>query len=315
MPNPVSITIVAQPSKSSAKVRSVDARQRAQARREAIAKQDRNRKLMFGGLWSAVALVVVVVIVLVVVNQVQTSNGQKNVTAPAPAVVTSDLSTIPESAFAAAGVTKVGSQVAGIKMIGGTPVLTNGLPTVIYVGGEFCPYCAAERWALAASLERFGSLSDLYITRSAATDGNYATLSFIKARYSSKYIAFSGSEQEDRAHNPLQTVPAPELASFTKYGGSAYPYLSINDAYQSSVQYDVSLLGTMTAEQIAAAIKDPSTKLGAAVLASANVLTAGICAETKQQPAAVCGATEVKAAAAFTNTGASAGSGSSSSGS
>lgn len=303
---------MAQPSKSSAKARSIDARQRAQARREAIAKQERNRKLMFGGLWSAVALVVAVVIVLVVVNQVQTANGQKNVTGSAPASVQSDISSIPESAFAAAGVKNAGTQVAGIKMLGGTPVLTNGLPTVIYVGAEFCPYCAAERWALAAALERFGSLTNLSITRSAATDGNYATLSFTTAKYTSKYIAFSGTEQEDRAHNPLQTVPAPELASFTKYGANSYPYLSINDAYQSSVQYDVSLLGTKTAEQIAAAIKDPSTPLSAAVLASANILTAGICAETSQQPAAVCGATEVKAAAAYTNTGASAGSSSSS---
>lgn len=54
------------------------------------------------------------------------------------------------------------------------------------------PYCAAERWALAAALSRFGTLSGLSLIRSSPTDvyANTPTLSLAKASYTSKYLAF-----------------------------------------------------------------------------------------------------------------------------
>jgi hypothetical protein len=292
--------------------RKSQARDRARARQEAIRKAERRRRSLFYGLGGVVALVVVLVLVFVVVNISDTKNGGTNITEPASAAVVSDITTIPSSAFETAGVAAVNTTVAGLSMIsGGAPITTDGLPTFVYVGGEFCPYCAAERWAITAALSRFGTFSGLDTTRSAATDGNYATLSFLHAKYTSRYVAFSGTEEEDRAQKVIAMPPAAENASFQKYGNNGFPYLTINDVYRATYQYDPSALGTMTAEQIAAAAKDPTTTLGKDILTSANVLSAGICAVDGQQPAAVCTSPAVVAGLADLNEKAGAASGSS----
>ena len=43
-------------------------------------------------------------------------------------------------------------------------------PAMLYYGAEYCPYCAAERWAMTAALSRFGTWSELKITASSHTD-------------------------------------------------------------------------------------------------------------------------------------------------
>ena len=37
----------------------------------------------------------------------------------------------------------------------------DGKPLVLYVGAEYCPYCAAERCAMVQALSRFGTFSNL----------------------------------------------------------------------------------------------------------------------------------------------------------
>ena len=43
----------------------------------------------------------------------------------------------------------------------GSPLSSGGKPEVLYVGTEFCPYCAAESWSLIVALSRFGQFSGL----------------------------------------------------------------------------------------------------------------------------------------------------------
>src|SRR6266568_183753 len=51
------------------------------------------------------------------------------------------------------------------------PLLTaSGKPEIVYVGAEYCPFCAAERWALSVALSRFGSFSGLRLIHSSSTD-------------------------------------------------------------------------------------------------------------------------------------------------
>src|SRR6266702_3251914 len=38
---------------------------------------------------------------------------------------------------------------------------SNGHPELFYVGGEYCPFCAGERWAMIQALSRFGTFSNL----------------------------------------------------------------------------------------------------------------------------------------------------------
>jgi hypothetical protein len=89
-------------------------------------------------------------------------------------------------------------------------VLTaNGKPLVVYVGAEYCPYCAAERWAAVIALSRFGTFSGLGQTHSSSTDvyPNTATLSFHGASYTSQYLQFQGVETQ--SNQPQGTGYAP----------------------------------------------------------------------------------------------------------
>ena len=51
------------------------------------------------------------------------------------------------------------------------PKLTsNGKPTVVYIGGQGCPFCAQERYVLFIALSRFGNFSKVFYDRSALND-------------------------------------------------------------------------------------------------------------------------------------------------
>ena len=45
---------------------------------------------------------------------------------------------------------------APIQAISDTALTSNGKPEMLYIGAEFCPYCAASRWSMALALSRFG---------------------------------------------------------------------------------------------------------------------------------------------------------------
>jgi hypothetical protein len=74
----------------------------------------------------------------------------------------------------------------------GHPLSAGGKPEVLYVGTEFCPYCATENWALLVALGRFGTFADVSEIRSA----RYPPIppldswTFHGSSYSSKYLAF-----------------------------------------------------------------------------------------------------------------------------
>jgi len=40
---------------------------------------------------------------------------------------------------------------------------------VVYIGAEYCPYCAVERWPLIVALNRFGTLTNLGLPGQPAT--------------------------------------------------------------------------------------------------------------------------------------------------
>lgn len=294
--------------------RNEDARARAQARREQLRRQERNRRFGFIGLWTTVGIVVVLIVVLVVVNQKGTVSATKNLNAPVSAALAADLSSIPASAYATVGVSEAkgsNAAVTGVqKVSGGASVVTDGKPTFMYVGGEFCPYCASERWVIVAALSRFGTFSGLQTTKSTGTDvyPDTSTLTFVTSKYTSQYLNFDPSEIEDRAGKKLQTPSAAAAAAFSKYdpkGG--IPFYSIDNQYIGSVQYSPAVLKGLSADQIAADLKDPNSPVAKQVLTAANILTAGICVVTKNQPAGVCSSAEVKAAAAYLDTGSTSG--------
>jgi hypothetical protein len=181
----------------------------------------------------------------------------------------------------------------------------NGLPLVTYLGAEYCPFCAGERWPLIVALSRFGTFSGLQQSHSASDDvyPNTPTFSFAGSTYTSPYLEFNPVELQSnvRAGNSYQQLQTPTPAQtnlLRMYDAPPYvpasaagsiPFIDFAGQYLASgASYDVGTLRGMTQEQIAAALADPSTPQAQAILGSANALTAAICTATGNQPADVC---------------------------
>ena len=134
--------------------------------------------------WAGVAGVAGVVILLLILR---TTSAAAPSTAAASDVI-AGVTGVPAATFDAVGVS--GDLVAPHALPEGTPPIeADGKPLVLYVGAEYCPYCAAERWPLAVALSRFGTFSDLGQTESAGIPEAYPhtpTLSFHGSSYTSR---------------------------------------------------------------------------------------------------------------------------------
>lgn len=143
------------------------------------------------------------------------------------------------------------------------------------------------------TLLRFGNLTNLSYMQSSSTDSdpNTSTFSFVNmtaTSYTSKYIIFQPYEQEDRNHNPLQTVPSNYTTIFNKFG-SGYPFLDFNNKYVIEGSFfEPNLFAGLNWTQIIQQIQNPSTQLSIQVMSSANAITALICNLTGGAPSSVC---------------------------
>jgi hypothetical protein len=196
------------------------------------------------------------------------------------------------------------------------PALTqDGLPRVLYVGAEYCPYCATERWAMVVALSRFGTFTNLGQTASSPSDvyPSTATLTFHGSTFKSTTIAFTGVEQQsnqvvDGSYAPLDTLSAADAAIVKTYDAAPYlssaqagaiPFIDIGGKYLiSGASYDPQVLQGMTQAQIAAALSDPTSAIAKGADGTANLLTAAICKITSNAPSAVCQASGVQTAMA-----------------
>jgi hypothetical protein len=185
---------------------------------------------------------------------------------------------------------------------------------VLYVGAEYCPYCAAERWAMVVALSRFGTFSGLGQTASSANDvhPSTATLSFHGSSFTSSTLSFTGVETQSNeiangGYAALDTLSAEDEKLFQTYDSPPYvdsasagsiPFVDIGGKYLiSGASYDAQLLQGKTHQDIASALSDPSSPIAQGVDGTANVITAAICTTTSDAPAAVCSSAGVQAAA------------------
>lgn len=281
------------------------ASRREQMRQEMLRQQAaarRKERLKLGGGVALVLVVIVAIVVAIVVhnqNSADTNTATSKTPTVAPASVIDAVTGVPASVIDAVG---KGTSVAGPTAVNNpTPMTADGKPRVLYVGAEFCPYCAGERWSVVNALSRFGTFTNLGETSSASNDAlpNTATLSFHGATYTSDYLSFTGVEQTDRDHKPLDTLSAADqkiMSRLDPQGG--IPFISWGGKFVTNgVGYDPQVLQGKTHQQIADALKDPSSDIAKGIVGQANVITATLCQLTDQKPADVCSAAGVKAAA------------------
>jgi hypothetical protein len=186
-----------------------------------------------------------------------------------------------------------------IKPVSGT-VLTgaSGKPEILYIGAEFCPFCAAQRWALIVALSRFGTFSGLQTTTSSSSDvfPDTPTFSFRSATYSSQYIDFRAIEVTDRDQNPLQSPSPSETQVWVKYDSArTIPFVDFANGYAftGALNKPDTLSGNSWLA-IAADLKDPTSPQAKAVIGSANLVTAAVCKITNGQPSAVCSSATIQ---------------------
>lgn len=198
--------------------------------------------------------------------------------------------------------------------VSGHPTLlrgTDGKPEILYVGAEYCPFCAAERWALVEALSHFGTFTGLQATHSSTSDGDpdTKTFSFVGSSYASPYVDFVpvelySNQPEGSGYAPLQTLSAAESRVLDTYDQAPYtsvpggiPFISLADrAVVSGAGYDPTLLAGLSMTAIAAQLEDPSSPVARAVNGTADEITAAICSLTGGQPASVCQSPAVEAA-------------------
>jgi hypothetical protein len=270
---------------------------RGQQRRRAL---KRARRPWWRGpapLIGTVIVVLVLIGIFIAVANQGSSSASAHVGQPAAATIVRAVTTVSPSVIATVG---TGNLPDPYRAISGPALTTHGRPQVLYIGGEFCPFCAADRWSLVNALSRFGTFSNLHYMRSAVNDQNIATVTFYGSRYSSPYLSFVPIENEDRNRNQLQPLTPEQQQLLSTLGGNGYPFVDIagqyaNDASNSYAGgFDQSVLSGKDWSQIAGALSNAHDPITQGVIGNANYLTAAICMVTHQQPGRTCNTAPIR---------------------
>jgi len=272
--------------------------------------------------WGAVALVLIIVIVLVVVkiSSSSTSTGGSTAFIPTSQQIVNDVTNIPPSVYDKVGVTSSVTQVVPPTIVKGQkPLVVAGLPGIFYFGAEYCPYCAAERWAIVASLSRFGKWANLGDMTSSTSDvfPGTQTFTFLKAKLTSPYVGlqtaevYSNQPAASGGYQPLQQITPAQNSLVSTYDnskyfpgtqGNSFPFVSIgNKALVSGASFSPSILQGLSRSDIASNLNDPTNPATQAIVAASNYLSASTCSITGEMPASVCTSKGVTEAAKALN--------------
>ena len=192
--------------------------------------------------------------------------------------------------------------------INGTPIVTDGKPTMIYIGAEYCPYCAVSRWGMVLALMRFGHFNTLHYMTSSATDvyKSTPTFTFYNSTYNSSYIDFQPVEETTNQGPPyavLQTPDALQNDTFYTYNpNGGIPFIDFGNrsiqsgasVYPSDIGSAISVLPKYDWAQIISMLNQTNTTVSQAVIGNANIYTAQLCEIDNFTPASVCSAPFVK---------------------
>ncbi len=224
---------------------------------------------------------------------------QKGIGDPVPASIMEAVAQVPPETW-----TKAGSKdVRSLQAVPPTSAGAADKPIVLYVGAEFCPYCASQRWALVAALSRFGTFSGLTLSASSSTDSypNTSTFSFHGSSFASEYVEFQsvelqGREEQGGKYPSLQTPTPDQLVLYRKYNAPPYtqsagsiPFVLIGQRLMwAGTSVPPVVLEKKDWETVAAGLKNGETQEARYIIANANMLTAAICAQNGGRPADVC---------------------------
>lgn len=260
----------------------------------------------------ALVVVIVLVLVLVVVNKApaKTSSSTPAVSATLLSTVTSVPLSVQEKIGLPSEIISYPEKIKGQK-----PLTSDGKPEFLFVGAEYCPFCAAERWGMVMALSKFGTFTGLKETESSSTDfaPDTATFTFNGSTYTSQYLVFkpyevatnqqaaSGASCNVNGYACLQTPPAEATSLWQNknLGNGTFPFMDFgNLTMQAGAGFEDQplVLAGLDYSEIASDLSDASSPVAQAEVGSANYFTAAICQMTHGQPGSVCSASYVASA-------------------
>ena len=153
---------------------------------------------------------------------------------------------------------------------------------VFFMGAGFCPFCAAERWAIVEALRNFGKWEGLIETTSAGHDEKYLnipTISFARAKYESDLIDFVGRETADRNFEPLQDLGEKDYEILDTFNpDQIIPFLLIDGQFmQVGAGYSPQILEGLDHAKVNAELTNPASVVGKAMKAEIDNITALVC--------------------------------------
>jgi hypothetical protein len=266
-------------------------------RRVAVKAKRRNRKII---TLSAVAAIIATFLILAFVveasSEVPGDQYSASIGQPVSLAVMQQITGVSDSTLSAVGLP---SSVRPLAVVNGNPLTVSGKAEVLYIGGEFCPFCAVERWSLILALSQFGNFSGIEYMQSSRTDANpnTPTFAFANASYRSSYIEFVAVEEFNRQEQTVATLTNDELALLSQYGNCAatgesggIPFVDIANAYvvNCGAQFNLPQIAGENWTQVASQLNDPNTTVAKEVDGAANTLVTGVCKVDGGQPASVC---------------------------
>lgn len=253
---------------------------------------------------ATVVLAIVVIsslVGIIVYTQSQTSNQSTTFTTadvsilnqPIPNALYNEITGVSTSTLSSVG--KGSATTSVVRTVNGSPLTSGGKPEFLYIGADYCPYCAVERWAIAIALSKFGTISGMAYMLSGSSDGNIATVTFSNITYSSVYLVFQAVEIADRSGKPLQTLTSNEEGIFVQYDSSrSIPFVDIYNKYvivgaQPPVASVSSNIFTgLSWSQIGSELDKPTSAIAKAIDGSANYIISMICSIDGKEPSNIC---------------------------
>lgn len=260
-----------------------------------------NRKSMY----TLIAIVIIVVVAALVLSSLYSPGSGsylvEYINKPAPQSLISMLN-VPSAVSNKVGlgvVLPLSSSSSAIKKISAPPLASNGKPEVLYMGADYCPYCAITRWSLIIALSRFGTFSNLHYMISNTSDPvspGTPTFTFYGSSYTSNYIAFVPVEMENQTEKPLQNPTASQGNIFSKFNpGGGIPFIDFgNQSLQLGALANPFTIQPYNWTQIASALTETNSSVSLSLVGGADVETAEICAITNFTPSSVCSQPYVK---------------------
>ena len=193
-------------------------------------------------------------------------------------------------------------------------VATNGV--VSYVGAEYCPYCAIQRWALLVALSKFGwftSLDNQVLSSSTDAYPGLASWSFIGAKYTSAYFTFDPTELTSSTpsagggYQPLEKMSAAQRRAFNKYDPQAeLPFVDMGNHYVTlGASASPSVLDGLTLGNIGGDLSNAKSSVAQAIDGTANYMIAALCTMLQAKTPPICSALVIHAASKALGSGVS----------